>query len=550
MPSGTPESVGLPEKIENFAREPNGSGFLAQYKELARLMYEVRRLCPRVSLLGASAVNPRHPLPADHLELLAALAKEGSKGSSHQLNLQPFSVLVRSWIWNFLSGLRDTLRLMRLKVRFASAMRKAKREPASVIMKTWSFGPESLKGSDDFYYGKLPTLLRERGVSCLLLCGDFHGGDEEVFARTALERTRIRSMPERVLIPLWAPLLTVFDQILASLALRRMARHSRDPRFSIVCARASVECLRPFTRQVALYFYIAKAAVECWRPRAFITLYEGQPWEKPAWHGAKAADRGCVVVGYQHTVIMAHSLALLSPNRDSWELSTPDVVLCLGETTRRMLKAGHEPHGTKLIPFGSFRRNPGDSVLHPPRPDRRTVLVAPEGTASEAELLFNFALRVAPLVPDHRFIFRCHPVLPFSVIRHLLQGVPEDFRNVEVSDRDSMADDFARSSVVLYRGSSVVVYAVMEGLKPVYLHDAGHYDRDPLFEVDGWRERVSLEEEFVEVLRCYLATGHERALKEWRPAAEYAKGYSESVSEGSMDHFLAAVGLGDKGAGR
>ena len=430
-------------------------------------MYTVRRLCPRVSLLGASAVNPRHPLPADHLELLAALAKhdrEGSQGNSvkpsQRVHLPSISLMIREWIWSFLTAVRDTLRLMKLKWRFAPLLRKAKQEPITVVMKTWCFGTEALKSDVDFYYGRMPGLLQGRGVSCLLLCGDFNGGDEGIFAQAVLERNQIRSIPERILLPIWAPVVTVLDQLRTSLTLRRMARHSDDTQFATLCAYASMDCLNRFTTQNALYFYVAKVAVRSWRPRVFMTLYEGQPWEKPAWHGAKVGKKDCAIVGYQHTVIMAHSLALLSPNRDSWELSTPDVVLCLGETARRMLKAGHEPHGTRLIPFGSFRRNPGDSVLHPPRPDRRTVLVAPEGTASEAELLFNFALRVAPLVPDHRFIFRCHPVLPFSEIRHCLHDVPEEFPNIEISEK-SVVEDLARSSVVLYRGSSLVLYAIL-----------------------------------------------------------------------------------------
>lgn len=517
-------------------KEVTSSDWLGQYQDLTRLAYTLPRLCPRVPVMALSLMNPRHPLPADAAELSAIL---GGNGSVPRL-----STVARSWARCLLYALRESINILKLRRQVRPLLRRAREQSADVVMKTWGFGPDSLTKAADFYYGTLPPQLRQRGISCVLLCGDALSGESHsAFARTALSQTHMRYVPEKLLLPLWAPLVTACNQLLTGLRLRRLGRKARDRKFAAVCAHACLDCLSPSTAANSLYFYIAKAALKTWRARVFVTLYEGQSWEKPSWLGAKAANRDCVTVGYQHTIIMPYSFSLIGSNNGHWELpAAPDWVLCLGKATMAMMKPGHGPNGTRFVPFGSFRRKPGDSLPRPPRPGRHTVVVVPEGMLSEAELLFNFALRAASSVSDYHFIFRCHPMLPFDRVRPYLERDPEAFSNIEISE-GPIEDDFARSSAVLYRGSSSVLYAVLHGLKPIYLHDDRAMDIDPLFQLRSWREYVSSPGEIIELLRGYASVTEERAAGEWKSAAEYVNGYTMPVEDASIDRFLAAVGL-------
>jgi hypothetical protein len=521
----------------------------APYKELTQMMYALRRLCPSLALLGASAVHPRHPLSSDHIELMAAFAKDAtgrvvksSEKSSGRFGVPSLFLVVKKCIWCLLFALHDSLVVLYLKLRFGILARKIKREPVAMVMKTWCFGPESMKSADDFYYGKLPGMLRERGLSCLLLCGDATGGSYKAFSQEVLKRTHVRSMPEWMLMPLWAPLVVAWKQMVTGLVLRRLAQETTDPRFAMLCAYACLDCLGHSAMRNTLYFYIAKIAVKTWNPSVFITLYEGHPWEMLVWHGVKAASKKTVTVGYQHTVIMPHSLSLTWPNHGSWEISAPDVVLCLGTTTKNMMKSGHEPHKTRIVRFGSFRRDSINFSQHPPKAERHTVLVVPEGMIPEAKVLFNFATQVACLLPDHHFIFRCHPMLPFDQVYPHLDRKPMEVFNIEVSDHP-IDYDLARSSVVLYRGSSAVLYAVLKGLKPIYLHDDRYPDVDPLFELIYWRECVSSVSEIKHLLRRYAATSDRSTTRDWREVFTYINDYTMPVDDASIDRFLEAVGL-------
>jgi len=310
-----------------------------------------------------------------------------------------------------------------------------------------------------------------------------------------------------------------------------------------VATRASVDCLAPDTALAGLVFWSARMAVRTWRPRGVITMYEGQGWESCARLGVKAAGRACTTIGYQHTVLLRGNLALLRRPDPAEESLRPEVVLCLGPRPRAILGPAHRR--STLLVFGTFRQMPQDAHRHPPRPTLRTVLVIPEsGLIAEGKFLLEYAMRAARALPDHRFILRCHPIMPFERMRTHLEDDPRRLANIEVSTRISIVEDFLRSSAVLYRGSSAALYAMLYGLKPIYAHTEQLNARDPLGELSSWRESVSLIEELAQTLRQYAATDPDSAREAWEPAVAYARTYAVPVSDASLDRLLEATGCG------
>jgi len=239
--------------------------------------------------------------------------------------------------------------------------------------------------------------------------------------------------------------------------------------------------------------------------------------------------------------MMPYSFALLSPSTNSQEQATPDLVLCVGSVTQAMIARARPEYAERVLAFGSVRRA-SDRARQAPHPARRTVLVLPEGNLPESQVLFQFAMRLAQSAPDHHVIFRCHPLFPFERVRPYLDQNPDRFANIHLSTEPIDAD-FARASVVLYRGSSSVLYAVLRGLKPLYLHDPRYPDIDPLFEIDTWREGVASVEEAAEALRAYAVLPETNAQAVWQPVADYVDAYTIPITEQSIDALLDALGL-------
>jgi len=521
------------------ARARTDRHWLDRYRAMTELIYAMRRRSRQVVMLGMSVFNPRHSLPPDQARLLQALREPCARPA----DVPSLAVIAWRWLRLMMFAARDTVLFACLKWRCGSALRHAMREPTSVVLKTWAFGPETWNGPADFYYGTLPQQLRERGVRCVLLCGDARSVIDPAFTRAFLQRTDVCAVPEWLLVPLWAPLVTACRQLAAACALWRSAAQSDHTTLARAWGAACLGSLEPITMRNGLQFYIARAAVSAWRPKAFVAFYEGQPWELPSRHGVKAADPRCLTVGYQHTIIMPYALSVLAPQCGSWELSAPEIILCLGSVTRRMMALGHAPLGTRFVTFGTFRRTADTDRIGAPEPSRRTVLVLPEGYLPESKILFQFAMRVAETLPDHRFIFRCHPLLPFDKVRPHLDDAPERHPNVELSTRPSIAEDFDWASVVLYRGSSAVLYAVLRGLKPLYLHDEQTHEIDPIFELTTWRDRVNSVAECSSALRHYATMSATAAREAWRSAVEYTNAYTQPANELSVTRFLEAIGV-------
>ena len=522
-------------------------GLPAPFERVAEALEKVKRHCPDLPVLAIHWMHLNHPMHPYLAEWMKDVA--GTGDNTERPARREGSGVWRTLValpWQFGISLLYAgylvIRLLRLRWCLRREIGSLKRQRFDVVAKTWRFGLDPISTGRDFYYGDLQQRLSERGLNLLLLGGDAKGQrDWCTFSRAQVVPTFPWLLPEWCLVPLHAPFQLVGQQVLALVRLLRLAKRSKDALVKRVARQASRECLSRYNIPFGFYYWIGKVAVQTWHPKAVITLYEGRGWEPCLRRGVKAADATCLTVGYQHTILLRHQAAMLRPMNGAPPYAKPDIVLCLGPRTQAMLAPGHA-HAA-LIPFGTFRHVPEISHLRSPRPHQRTVLVVPEGYIEEERLLFNCAMRAAQLLPHHRFIFRCHPVLPFEQVRSQLEQQPESLPNIEVSTRQMIAEDFARSSVVFYRGSSSVLYALMDGLKPVYLYDESTPDVDPLFALTGWRERVDSVQVLCRALQRYANSADAEAAAAWRDAAAHVAEYTIPVTETAVDQWLSAMGM-------
>lgn len=433
------------------------------------------------------------------------------------------------------NALRITFKIARMRWSLRTRIRRLMQHSFPVVAKTWCFGPNRNPVEKDFYYGDLQRRLAARSVSMLLLCGDANNSDWQAFARNNISDETDFRLPELCLCPLSAPLQYALEQLKASAALMQASISAPVALHRAAMKQASLDVLDPAVTQDSLMFPIARVAASQWHPRAFMTLYEGHGWEKAAWQGAKQGEAKCRTVGYQHTAIFPEALSMLRPSG-----LIPDVVLALGEQTAGMLANGHR--GISMVRFGSFRHSGGGAVKHAD-PALRTVLVLPEGIEREAKALFGFAYYCAKAMPWIRFILRGHPQWPAAKALGRIEEPLRNLTNIEVSENANIDDDFKRASVVLYRGSSAVLYAILNGLLAVNLRLPDMINSDPVDQMTAWRETCSTPEEFRTVFEQHERRDSAATEMEWQKAASYVKSYIVPVDDRGIDAFLDALEL-------
>lgn len=512
---------------------------LERLERVAQVLAELRKRCPSLAVLAIRWLHVRHPI---HPVQEVLLRVEGARGGPRAAQ--------RSGLWKALAiGLLyaayATLQAVRERLLARRTLQALARRPFAIVAKTWCFSGERPPEDRDFYYGDLQQRLARRGVPMLLVCGNVRGIAWRQFARGHAAAGPLARVPEACLAPIWAPARVLLEQWRAAWQLRRLAARASNDLLRRAGALASVACLSPETLRTALGYWVAWAAVRRWRPQGFMTFYEAHAWEKCMWWGAKQADPSCRTVGYQHTALFRESLSLLRPPIDLRERSVPDLALTLGRIPTALMQDGHARAGVRLLPLGSFRfeRHQADA---PADPARRTVLVTPEGLLSEAEALFTAAAQWARRLPAYTFVLRSHPELPIDEALARLPAAMREQPNLVVSRQRTIAEDFARSSLLLYRGSSTVLYAVLYGLRPFYLRCEGLRDVDPLYWLDAWRVAVGSPEEAAARAEQDRALPQDARRQEWTRAVEALRRYAEPVEEHRINEWLAALGLSEK----
>lgn len=342
----------------------------------------------------------------------------------------------------------------------------------------------------DFYFGNLPDQLRAEGRRVVIALID-HSATPDASRAHRWDK----SASPRVVLCGTLGLQGEFSLFCRlrkeSSRLAKLSRREASGILKNVFARASLEAMSGNARATLRMSIQLNRLVATIKPKMMIVTYEGHAWERVAFSVARDASTGLQCVGYQHAAIfkLQHS-ALRRLGRPF----DPDLILAAGLVSKRQIENSTKAQGIRVRVLGSNRAlsaEKNDEIdLRRLNSLDNTCLVLPEGIISECLVLFDFSLRCAALMPSTKFIWRLHPLITFESLmdgNDQLRHLPA---NVEVS-RVSMEEDFKRSKYALYRGSTAIVSAVSAGLRPVYLLQFGEMSIDPLYELDGVREKVT-----------------------------------------------------------
>jgi len=234
--------------------------------------------------------------------------------------------------------------------------------------------------------------------------------------------------------------------------------------------------------------------IKRYSPNCIITTYEGHAWERLAFSVARGVNPNIKCISYQHAPVFKFQHAI---KRNLGQQYDPDVILTSGRVAATQLKSLDELDKARISVIGSGRNIILESshLSHQRETDAVSCIVALPAAIDERNLIFEFALECAKKNKDINFIFRFPPIINIDLlIKH-----NRKFRNLPANitiSKVGLLDDISKSNVILYRGSSIVIQAVVFGLKPIYLKFDNELTMDPLYEITEGREIVTNIEEF------------------------------------------------------
>jgi len=394
-----------------------------------------------------------------------------------------------------------------------------------VLVVSHLLNPSQAGQADDFYFGRLPGEMASQGRSVLIALID-----HTVKSDAALANEWKDDAVPRVILSRSLDLLAERD---FRIRLRREARRLRelaakeaDPSVRRVLLGAAAEALSGGAQSnLRLARQIAALVAEL-SPKAIIVTFEGHAWERMAFAAARSAKPDVRCVGYQHAVLFSLQHAV---RRNLGSGYDPDRILTAGAVSKAQLERVPDFARTPISVLGSNRgvgAGVTDSASVQRLGDRkRACLVLPEGFESECYLLFEFSLACARALPDLPFIWRLHPLTSFQALAAANRRLRKLPPNVTLSE-GTLEEAVNQSRWVLYRGTTAVVKAVLEGVRPIYLASENELSIDPLQGVGDWRQRVTTINDFGRVIghgtRLRADSGEEGAVEQdSRAAREY-----------------------------
>jgi hypothetical protein len=260
---------------------------------------------------------------------------------------------------------------------------------------------------------------------------------------------------------------------------------------------ASVDALSSGAHFNFRFSYQLTSMLRMLTPKVLVTTYEGHSWEKIAFYSARKLKKDIFCIGYQHAALfkLQHGVRTLDDSRYN-----PDLILSSGKASERQLLNRSDIRVSVGV-LGSYRSQLNlDRHTKSFHPHIKICLVIPEGTISESDYLFNFALNCALQFSDVKFILRLHPVIDFRDLSRRNKKLKKLPSNVTLSSRP-IEDDAREATIVLYRGSTAVVQACSFGAMPVYLENIGEISIDPFYDFNLVKIKIRSVKDFANILR-------------------------------------------------
>ncbi len=336
----------------------------------------------------------------------------------------------------------------------------------------------------DFYFDSIPNKLKNDKFSVLvLLINNTDIKSEEAYNKWDNSVASRLILPKRMNLydEIW-----IFKKMLFSgFSLLRKSIYEKDELKKYILINSSIHSLKdPSLTSIRIGHQLNKILAKT-STRYVITTYEGHAWERQCFYVSKLHDRNIFRIGYQHSIIFRLQHSVFNNLSDRY---SPDLIMTSGETSFDLFEKSIKLRGIRKDILGSNRGLKINLNLLNKNSD--TILVVPEGLEDECVKLFEFAIKYAKQYHNVKFIFRLHPVLDFNDFSkkyHFINKIPV---NIIVSTA-TLKEDICNSGIVLYRGSTVIIDAVISGLMPLYLSSKSEINIDPLFFLNNsWKRNI------------------------------------------------------------
>lgn len=355
-----------------------------------------------------------------------------------------------------------------------------------VIFLSHLFKQDQIEEKDDFYFGKMPYLLNNRDFTTQIIFQN-HLRIPTFFLKKKLikkskgQKTLLEepsfSIYVKSLIELFKAHLQIKNQITkhSEFFVKRVLKEASIRTFSIDFYKAII-----FNHQI-------KKILEQKNPKIIITTLEGHPREKMLFFHARELDRKTLCIGYQHTILFPKQNSIFHYANDNF---MPNMIFTPGKINKEvMLRKLPLDKKIEIINIGSHRIFQHENS-NASENQNKNCLVLPDGNLEDLKIFSQFISKIND--NDLNFIIRLHPAFSLLELQKKYKLFLNYSKNISFSTERDINKDFKKSSWAVYRGSGSIIYAIQNGLRPIYLKPLNEsLPIDPLSKISKGKKIVS-----------------------------------------------------------
>lgn len=442
------------------------------------------------------------------------------------ITLIQFNFILKTWVKIFISN----------KYLHKKFIREFKPDKYYVL-RSWFYARsinENNKYSDSFF-GTLPDYLRKKNQKLIIVAGVI--GDYRSIVKKIANTKEYFIIPHEYFLKYSDPIASVIN------VYKNKSKIKMDIEFmgidvtGIVKAELSKDYRHTASGEYLHSFYIRRM-LSLFDIGTFTTTYENNPWEKVCFSTLKKYSPDTKTIGYQHAVLSKASVNMFMSKDEKEVIPIPDKIITTGKVTKNILIKYGNFDADKIKEGCGLRFGHIFNQEKIERNKKYKILITPEGVLSESVNLVNFVHTALKHCKELKIVVRPHPALPFNNFRRHLNFDIDSFPNISVSSNASVKKDMEEVDIVIYRGSSLSIEALMMGIPVIYIDLGDIISVDPLFECSSLKWIVRTEKELVDAVAAIYAMENNEYQEKWNEAKNYLNTYLYAITDERLNEFI------------
>ncbi len=364
--------------------------------------------------------------------------------------------------------------------------KKKSRPKKEVIFLSHLFKQDQIEEKEDFYFGKMPHLLNKFEITSQIIFQNHLRIPTFFFKKKIIEKSEgQKTMLDEPSFSIY--LLSLIELVKAHLQIKNQISKHTEFFVKRVLKEASIRTFSIDFYKALIFNHQIKKFLTQINPKIIITTLEGHPREKMLFFHARELDRKTLCIGYQHTILFPKQNSIFHyPNTNYM----PNMIFTPGKINNEvMLRSFSQDKKIQIVNVGSHRIYKHKKSKEPKRLNKN-CLILPDGNLEDLKKFSQFISQIND--KDLNFIIRLHPAFSLLELQKKYKLFLNCPRNISFSEEKDINEDFKKSSWAVYRGSGAIIYAIQNGLRPIYLRPLDEsLSIDPLYKISKGKKIIS-----------------------------------------------------------